>query len=269
MRSPFNSRAPRVRLAAVLAFALLIASTAAVDAKRPPPPPPPPPPSGGGSATVVIAPSGTLEPSGEYLNVDVTVTCPVGWTSAASTVRQRPPAAPGRSADLHGHATGRPREGGQREPIHARQLDRHCLRGIARNGQQVHGHQHEDDPARAGRHGRVANQGQLTGTSGGGVRIAVAVACPIGATGRQSYVAVSQGGTALGRALHADLRPPATRSSSRSRPHRGRSRPAAPSPRRSSTSPGTARRSPGSTTGRSRSSSRRPATPRRRRRPPA
>lgn len=46
---------------------------------------------------------------------------------------------------------------------------------------------------------RVADQAQLTGTTGGGVRIAVAVACPTGATGQGSSVTVSQG-TASGQA---------------------------------------------------------------------
>jgi hypothetical protein len=41
---------------------------------------------------------------------------------------------------------------------------------------------------------RVADQGQLTGTTGSGARIAVAVACPGGATGQSSSVTISQGG---------------------------------------------------------------------------
>jgi hypothetical protein len=40
---------------------------------------------------------------------------------------------------------------------------------------------------------RIADQGQLTGTSGGGASIAVAVACPMGATGQSSSVTVTQG----------------------------------------------------------------------------
>jgi hypothetical protein len=40
---------------------------------------------------------------------------------------------------------------------------------------------------------RIADQGQLTGTSGGGAKIAVAVACPMGATGQSSSVTVTQG----------------------------------------------------------------------------
>jgi len=48
---------------------------------------------------------------------------------------------------------------------------------------------------------RVADQGQLTGSSGGGVKVAIAVACPSGATGQASSVTVSQsGGTAQGAA---------------------------------------------------------------------
>ena len=47
---------------------------------------------------------------------------------------------------------------------------------------------------------RIADQGQLTGTTGSGVAIAVAVACPTGATGQASSVAVTQDGTANGSA---------------------------------------------------------------------
>jgi hypothetical protein len=47
---------------------------------------------------------------------------------------------------------------------------------------------------------RVADQGQLTGTSGGAVQLAVAVACPIGATAQESSLTVTQG-SANGQAL--------------------------------------------------------------------
>jgi hypothetical protein len=40
---------------------------------------------------------------------------------------------------------------------------------------------------------RIADQGQLSGTSGGGAEIAVAVACPMGATGQSSSVSLTQG----------------------------------------------------------------------------
>jgi hypothetical protein len=46
---------------------------------------------------------------------------------------------------------------------------------------------------------RVADQGQLTGSSGGGVKVAIAVACPTGTTGLASGITVSQsGGTTQG-----------------------------------------------------------------------
>jgi hypothetical protein len=69
---------------------------AAAEATPTPSPTPTAPPSGGGSASVVTAPTGTLEPSGEYLNVDVTVTCPVGWTLHGNLyVRQADPGGAG------------------------------------------------------------------------------------------------------------------------------------------------------------------------------
>jgi hypothetical protein len=73
--------------------------------------------------------------------------------------------------------------------------------GIERNGQQVTVTSTRTIRLEPGVTARVADQGQLTGTSGGGIRIAVTVACPTGATGEQSYITVSQDGTALGRAF--------------------------------------------------------------------
>jgi hypothetical protein len=72
--------------------------------------------------------------------------------------------------------------------------------GIVRNGQQVTTSSTRTISLQPGVTARIADQGQLTGTSGGAVRIAVATACPIGATGQQSSVTVSQG-TAVGRAF--------------------------------------------------------------------
>jgi hypothetical protein len=69
---------------------------------------------------------------------------------------------------------------------------------IERNGQQVQTSSTRTIRLEPGVTARIADQGQLTGTSGGGVRLALAVACPIGATGAQSSVTVSQG-TALGQ----------------------------------------------------------------------
>ena len=89
MRSLISLRDPRLHAAVLLAEALIIGSSASVAAKRPPKPTPTPtptatptptPPAPSTQLTVEIAATGTLEPSGEYANVDVTVTCPVGWT---------------------------------------------------------------------------------------------------------------------------------------------------------------------------------------------
>ena len=209
MRSLISTRSWSVYFAALLTLALIIASTAAVDAKKPPKPPPTAspaptaPPSGGGSATVVIAPTGTLEPSGEYLNVDVTVTCPVGWTVQMSNLYVRQ-ADPGGAGSFSVACTGTAQVG------HARVVNgnRFTLGNgtatayvtISRNGQQVQTTSTRTIRIEPGVTTRIADQGQLTGTSGGGVSIAVAVACAAGATPAQSFISVSQNGTALGSA---------------------------------------------------------------------
>src|SRR4029453_7202722 len=77
--------------------------------------------------------------------------------------------------------------------------------GIVRNSQQATASSTRTISLEPGVTARVADQGQLSGTSGGGVRIAVAVACPIGATGQQSSLTVSQDGTALGRAFFTPI----------------------------------------------------------------
>jgi len=208
MRSLINSRVPGVRVAVVLAVSLVIGSTAAVDAKRPPKPSPSPsaspsapPPSG--SATVVIAPSGTLEPSGEYLNVDVTATCPVGWTLQVGNLYVRQ-ADPGGAGSFSVACTGTPQVGharvvnGNRFTLGTATATAYVT--IARNGQQVQTTSTRTIRVEPGVTTRIADQGQLTGTSGGGVRIAVAVACAVGATPDQSFISVSQDGTAQGSA---------------------------------------------------------------------
>jgi hypothetical protein len=210
MRSLISPRHLSGQIAAVLAVALVIGGTAAVDAKRPPKPPPPPPspspsptaPSG--SATVEIAPSGTLEPNQQYANVDVTATCPVGWTLSSGSLYVRQ-ADPGGAGSFSVACTGTPQVG------HARVVNGNrftlgnatatAYLNIVRNGQQVQASSTRTIRLEPGVTARVADQGQLTGTTGGGVQIAVAVACPVGATGQESYVTVSQDGTALGRAF--------------------------------------------------------------------
>ena len=207
MRSLVSTRNRSVYLALLLIFGLVIASTAAVDARRPPKPSPTPSPapttpSGGVSASVVIAPTGTLEPSGEYANVDVTAMCPVGWTFSSGWLYVLHGSLGG-SGSFSGSCTGFPQVG------HSRVVNGNrftlgdwtatAYLNITRNGQQVQVSSARTIRLEPGVTARLADQGQLTGTSGGGVRIAVAVACPIGAAGAQSSVTVSQG-TALGRA---------------------------------------------------------------------
>ena len=207
MRSQTSPRTLGASLAAVVALALILASTAAVDAKRPPKPSASPspaptaPPSGGGSATVALPPSGTLEPSGEYANVDVTATCPVGWTVkfAGVTLRQ---GNPGGSGTFSVACTGTPQVArsrvvnGNRFTLGNATAIAHMT--IERNGQQVQASSTRTIRLEPSVTARIADQGQLTGTSGGGVRIALAVACPIGATPVQSFISVAQGGTAQG-----------------------------------------------------------------------
>src|SRR5688500_6201421 len=194
------------------AAVLLIGSTATVDAKRPPKPSPsaspsasPPPP---GSVMIEIAPSGTLEPDMVYANVDATVTCPVSWTFSSGhlnvlqgdrggggtfTVPCTGTAQVGRSRVVNGNRFSL---GNWSATAYVR---------IVRNGHEVTDNSSRTIRLEPGVTARVAAQGQLTGTSGGGVKIAVAVACPVGATGQESYVTVSQDGTALGRAFFTPI----------------------------------------------------------------
>jgi hypothetical protein len=204
MRSLTRSRNLGFSLAMLLALGLVIAGTAGVDAKRPPKPSPAPTPAPTapapptGSVTVEIAASGTLEPSRQYANVDVTVTCPTGWTwvRGGLNIRQTEP---GGSGSFSATCTGTP----QVVPSRVVNGNKWTLGNataqafvtIARNGQEVQGSSQRTISLEPGVVVRVADQGQLTGTTGGGVRIAVAVACPGGATGQASSVTVSQGGT--------------------------------------------------------------------------
>jgi hypothetical protein len=207
MRSLSRPRGLSINIAAVLLAALIIiASAATVDAKRPPKPSPTPSPTQStppGSATVVIAPSGTLEPNGEYATVDVTATCPVGWTFGSGWLYVLHGDLGG-SGTFSGSCTGTP------QVAHARVVNGNrftlgdwtatAYLNIARNGQQVQVSSTRTIRLEPGVTARIADQGQLTGTSGGGVRLALAVACPIGAAGAHSSVTVTQG-SALGRAF--------------------------------------------------------------------
>lgn len=201
MRSPPSARTSRVALAVIAAMILLLATTTAVAGKRPPKPPPTPPPTPtaapSGSVTIAIAAAGTLEPDRQYANVDVTVTCPIGWTVSQASLYVRQ-ADPGGAGTFATSCTGTP------QVSHARVVNGNkwtlgsatatAYVTIARNGQQTQGTSTRTIQLQPGVTARVADQGQLTGTSGGGVRIAVAVACASGATGQASSVTVSQGG---------------------------------------------------------------------------
>jgi hypothetical protein len=215
MRSLMTSRVRSVRVAAVLAMVvvmammLVVGGTATVAAKRPPKPSPSPsaspspspPPTG--SVTIQIAPSGTLEPNQVYASVDVTVTCPVGWTWSSGSLYVRQ-ADPGGAGSFSVACTGTPQVGqarvvnGNRFTLGNATATAYVT--IVRNGQQAQTSSTRTIRLEPGVTARIADQGQLTGTSGGGVRIAVAVACPVGATPDQSFVSVSQDGTALGSA---------------------------------------------------------------------
>src|SRR5688572_8709711 len=209
MRSRISTRSSSVYFAALLTFALVLASATTVDAKKPPNPPPTAspvptaPPSGGGSATVVIAASGTLEPSGQYLNVDVTVTCPVGWTSKLGSLNVRQ-VNPGGSGTFTVACTGTPQVArarvvnGNRYTLGNATATAYLT--IERNGQQVQATSTTTIRLEPEVTVRVADQGQLTGSAGGGVKIAVEVACPAGATGVSSGLTVSQNGSAQGAA---------------------------------------------------------------------
>jgi hypothetical protein len=200
MCSLLSARVSTVRLAAIVAMVLIVASTTTVAGKRPPKPPPTPPPTTApsGSVTIAIAPSGTLEPSRQYAVVDVTVTCPTGWTVSRGSLYVRQ-ADPGGAGTFTASCTG------AAEVVHARVVNGNkwtlgnatatAYVTIARSGQQVDATSQRTIRLEPGVTTRVADQGQLTGTTGAGVRVAVAVACPSGATGQASSVTVSQGAT--------------------------------------------------------------------------
>ena len=201
MRSLISSGRRTVWVAAPLAVALVIGSTATVDARRPPKPPPSPSPSP--SVSIEIASSGTLEPSRQYANVDVTVTCPADWTwSSGSLYLLRGDR--GGAATFSVPCTGTAQVGRARV-VNGNKFELGDWSGLAyvritRNGQQVLYGSTSTVRLVPGVSARIADQGQLTGTTGGGVAIAVAAACPTGATGQQSQVTVSQDGTAQGSA---------------------------------------------------------------------
>ena len=209
MRSPITSRIASAGVGAVLTMGLVIASTAAVDARPPKPPKPTPTPTPTAtstptppsvSATVEIAPTGTLEPSRQYSNVAVTVTCPEGWTWTRGSLYVRQ-SDPGGSGSFTASCTGTP------QVAHSRVVNGNkwvlgaatatAFVTIARSGRETTVTSTRTINLEPAVTARIADQGQLTGT-GGGVKIAVAAACPTGATGQPSSISVSQGGTAQG-----------------------------------------------------------------------
>jgi len=143
-----------------------------------------------------------MAPDGESVVVDVTATCPVGSTFSYGRLYVLQ-GDRGGAGTFGGTCTGSP------QVAHAKAIDGNRFQlgswtatayvGIERNGQQTQVTSSRSIRLEPGVSVRVADQGQLTGTSGAGVRIAVAVACPIGTTGAQSSVTVTQG-TAAGSA---------------------------------------------------------------------
>jgi hypothetical protein len=186
----------RITATVLVALALFIGSTATVAAKKPSPTPsPPPPPSP--TISISIAPTASLEPSGEYANIDVTFTCPIGWTFSQGWIYIFQPDDPGGSGTFSGSCTGTPQVGHSRvvngNRINLGSADAQAYVRIAQNGSQVTASNSRTIIVQPSVVVRIASQGQLTGTTGGGVAIALSVACPIGATGQASTVSVTQG----------------------------------------------------------------------------
>ncbi len=195
MRSLPSARASTVRLAAIAATVLVFASATTTAAGwRPPKPPPAPPPS----VSITIAPTGTLEPNRQYAVVAVTVTCPTGWTWIRGSLYVRQ-ASPGGAGTFPGSCTGAP------QVVQARAVNGNkwtlgdatatAYVTIKKSGVEKTSSLERTVRLNPGVTARVADQGQLTGTTGAGARLAVAVACPSGATGQPSSLTVSQGGT--------------------------------------------------------------------------
>jgi hypothetical protein len=170
---------------------LALAASATVSAKGPKPPAPAP------SISIQIAATATLEPSRQYANLDLTVTCSTGWTfsSGFTNIRQ---STPGGSGTFTASCTGTPQAARSRVVNGNKwtlgNATATAYVNLSRNGQQVQGSATRTISLVPGITVKVASQGQLTGTSGGGARLAVAVACPSGASGASSSVSVTQAG---------------------------------------------------------------------------
>jgi hypothetical protein len=199
MRSPMSSRSSSATIAMILAMVLLASTAAVAGAKRPTKPPPSPEPAP--TVSIQIAATATLEPSRQYANADVTVTCPLGWawTRGSLYIKQ---ADPGGTGSFTTSCTGAPQVS-QARVVNGNKwtlgdASATAYVTITRNGQEATTSATRTLRLVPGVTARIADQGQLTGTTGGGVAIAVAAACPSGATGQPSSVTVSQDGTAQG-----------------------------------------------------------------------
>jgi hypothetical protein len=179
-----------------MAAALMVASAAPVAAKKPSPPPPPPPPPSGSAPTITIAPTGTLEPDQVYANIDVTVTCAAGstFTNGWIYILQNDR---GGSGTFTSTCTGSPQVARSRVVNGNRftlgTWTATAFVRVTQNGQQIQVQASRSITLVPGVSVRIADQGQLTGTSGGGAKIAIAVACPSGATGQASSLTLTQG----------------------------------------------------------------------------
>ena len=198
MRSLVSSRVLRVHVAALVAVALIMGSTAAVAARKPTqPPPPPPPPPDSGSIVIQIAPTATLEPDQVYANIDVTVTCAVGSTFSNGWIYILDQNARGGSGTFTSTCTGTPQVARSRVVNGNRftlgDWTARAFVRVSKNGQTTQVEASRTITLVPGVSVRIADQGQLTGTSGGGAKLAVAVACPSGATGQSSSLSVTQG----------------------------------------------------------------------------
>ncbi|HEX5012716.1 MAG TPA: hypothetical protein VFV72_01065 [Candidatus Limnocylindrales bacterium] len=204
MRSLTRSRVRRAHVAALIAAALIIGSATTVAAKpKPTQPPPPPPPQPNPTVTISIAPTGTLEPSGEYANVDITVTCPVGWTFSSGSLYLLRPDRAGGAGSFAGACTGAPGTAAARVVNGNRftlaDWNATAYVRVTKSGQQVQFSSTRTVTLQPGVLAQIAPQGQLTGSAGGGVSLAITAACPIGATGQPSTLTVTQG-SATGQA---------------------------------------------------------------------
>jgi hypothetical protein len=203
MRSKLSSRASSLSLAVIVAATLIITSASTVSAKRPPKPPPTPAPTAAptnppsGSIAITIAATGVLEPNRQYVNTTVTVTCPTGWTWVRGGLYIRQ-ADPGGSGSFSATCTGSPQVVASRVVNGNKwtlgNATAQAFVTIARNGQEIQGSSQRSIALQPGVTVRIADQGQLVDAAGAGARLAVAVACPSGATGQASSISVTQGG---------------------------------------------------------------------------